>query len=59
MPGALGAATNTRRQALMPYPYYGAVTVINTHLGNYVSHLYLLSVEKKSARCLTLMFSYT
>ena len=59
VPGALGAATITRRQSLLPYPYYGAVSVINPHLGNYVSHLFLLSAEKKTARGLTMLFSYT
>jgi outer membrane receptor protein involved in Fe transport len=57
--GSLGAANITRRQSLLPYPYYGAVNVTNPHLGSYVSHLFLLSVEKKSARGLTLLFSYT
>ena len=59
VPGALGAANITRRQSLLPYPYYGAVNVTNPHAGNYISHLFLLSVERKSARGLTFLFSYT
>jgi hypothetical protein len=57
--GALGAATITRRQSLLPYPYYGAVNVTNPHMGNYFSNLLLVSVEKKTARGLTILFSYT
>jgi hypothetical protein len=57
--GALGAANITRRQSLVPFPYYGAINVTNPRLGSYTSHLFLLSAEKKSARGLTLLFSYT
>lgn len=59
VPGALGAATITRRQSLLPFPYYNAVNVINPHLGGYSSHLLLVSVEKKTANGLTLLLSYT
>lgn len=59
VPGALGAATITRKQALLPFPYYSAVNVIAPMMGNYISHLLLLSVEKKTTHGLTLLFSYT
>jgi len=59
VPGALGAATITRRQSLLPFPYYSSVDITNPHAGNYISHLFLLSVQKKSAHGLSLMFSYT
>ena len=59
VPGALGAATIARRQALLPFPHYGAVNVATPHIGNYFSHLLLISVQKKTAHGLTLMFSYT
>ena len=59
VPGALGAANITRRQSLLPFPYYNAVNVIAPLTGNYNSHLLLLSVEKKTAHGLTLLFSYT
>jgi hypothetical protein len=59
VPGSLGAATLTRLQALRPYPYYSAVTVVNPRAGNYISHLFLLTVEKKTAHGLTLLFSFT
>ncbi|MCL5745948.1 MAG: carboxypeptidase regulatory-like domain-containing protein, partial [Acidobacteria bacterium] len=57
--GALGAANITRRQSLLPFPYYGSVNVTNPRLGAYTSNLFLLSLEKKTARGLTLLFSYT
>lgn len=59
VPGALGAANITRQQSLLPFPYYNAVNVIAPLMGNYNSHLLLLSVEKKTAHGLTLLFSYT
>jgi hypothetical protein len=59
VPGALGAATITRRQSLLPFPYYGAINVTNPRLGSYSSNLFLFSVEKKSTNGLTLLFSYT
>ncbi len=57
--GSLGAATITRQQSLLPFPYYSSVSVTAPRLGSYISHLLLLSVEKKMTRGLTLMFSYT
>lgn len=59
VPGALGAATITRRQSLLPFPYYSGITITNPHAGNYFSNLFLLSVQKKTAHGLSLMFSYT
>ncbi len=59
VPGALGAANITRRQSLLPFPYYSGVSVIAPHMGNYNSHLLLLSMEKKTTHGLTLLFSYT
>ncbi len=57
--GSLGAANITRRQSLLPFPYYGSVNITNPRLGSYTSNLFLLSMEKKTARGLTLLFSYT
>ncbi len=59
VPGALGAATITRSQSLLPFPYYSSVSVINPHIGNYFSNLLLVRVEKKTTHGLTLLFSYT
>lgn len=59
VPGALGAATITRRQSLLAFPYYTSVNVINPRAGNYFSNLFLLSVEKKTRSGLSVLFSYT
>ncbi|MEK7409085.1 MAG: carboxypeptidase regulatory-like domain-containing protein [Acidobacteriota bacterium] len=59
VPGALGAATITRRQSLRPYPYYDSITVLNPLLGNFNFHALLLSVEKRMSRGLSLLVSYT
>lgn len=59
VPGSLGAATITRRQSLLPFPYYTSINVINPHIGNYFSNLFLLSIQKKTTSGLTVMFSYT
>jgi hypothetical protein len=59
VPGALGAATITRGQLLRPYPYYNNITVRNPRLGNYNYHSLLVSAEKRLARGLTFLFSYT
>lgn len=58
-PGALGAATITRQQSLLPFPYYEGVTITNPHTGSYFSNLLLFSVQKRTSDGLTLMFSYT
>jgi hypothetical protein len=57
--GALGAATLSRRQSLLPFPYYNSVNITNPHTGNYMSNLFLMTVQKRAATGLTLMFSYT
>ncbi len=59
VPGALGGATISREQSLKPFPYYSAITVRNPRLGSYNSHLFLLSVEKRMSRGLTLLVSTT
>lgn len=59
VPGALGGATLARSQTLRPYPYYQAINVSNPSLGNFSSNLFLLSVERKSASGVTVLFSYT
>ncbi|MBC8167262.1 MAG: hypothetical protein H7Y20_15500, partial [Bryobacteraceae bacterium] len=59
VPGSLGSATITREQSLRPFPWYGGIAVRNPRLGNFNSHLFLLSVEKRMARGLTALFSFT
>lgn len=59
VPGALGAATITRSQSLRPYPYYQGIGVRSPRLHGFISHLYLLTVEKRMAQGLTMLLSYT
>ncbi len=59
VPGALGAATISRLQALKPYPYYSGISIRNPRLGAYNSHLFLLSVEKRMSKGFTVLFSFT
>lgn len=59
VPGSLGAATITREQSLRPYPYYNQIIVTNPRNGNYNSHALLLSMQKRFARGLTLLASFT
>lgn len=59
VPGALGAATISRLQSLRPYPYYSGITARYPRIGNYTYHSFVLSVERRLARGLSLLFSYT
>jgi hypothetical protein len=59
VPGTLGAATITRSQSLRPFPYYQGITVRNPRYGAFMSHLALISVEKRMSRGFTMLFSYT
>lgn len=59
VPGALGASTITRRQSLLPYPYYNAVTVTSPRDGNFHGDAMMLAVQRRAARGLTLLTSYT
>ncbi len=59
VPGSLGAATITRQQSLLPYPYYTSITVRNPHLGNSIYNAGLLTVQKRMSKGLSLLVSYT
>ncbi len=59
VPGSLGAASITRAQALRPYPYFQGIGVRNPRYGAFISHLMLVSVEKRMSQGFTLLFSYT
>ncbi len=58
VPGTLGAATITRAQSLRPYPYYSGIGIRNPHYGAFMSHLLLLSVEKRMSNGFTMLLSY-
>ncbi|MBI2685512.1 MAG: TonB-dependent receptor [Acidobacteria bacterium] len=59
VPGALGNATITREQSLLPFPYYQGINVRNPRMGNFNSHLLIVSVEKRMSKGLTFMFNFT
>lgn len=59
VPGSLGTATITRVQALRPYPYFTNITARFPRIGNYNYDSLVLSAEKRMAKGLTLLFSYT
>jgi len=57
--GSLGAATITRRQSLLPYPYYNAITVTSPRDGNFHGDSMILAVQRHATHGLTLLSSYT
>ncbi|WP_170834973.1 carboxypeptidase regulatory-like domain-containing protein [Terriglobus roseus] len=59
VPGTLGAATITRRQSLLPFPYYNAITVTSPRDGNYHGDSMIAAVQRHGTRGLTLLASYT
>jgi hypothetical protein len=59
VPGPYGAATETLMQTLLPYPWLGAVTVANPHLGKSIYHALLLSAQKRYSQGLVLLTSFT
>jgi len=59
VPGALGNATITREQSLLPYPHYQAITVRAPRMSNFNSHLLIVSVEKRMSKGLTFMVNFT
>ncbi|MBI3682965.1 MAG: hypothetical protein HY235_21540, partial [Acidobacteria bacterium] len=59
VPGALGAGSISRSQSLRPYPHYQGINVNNPPSGNFLSNLFLLSVERKSSTGVTVLLSYT
>jgi hypothetical protein len=59
VPGSLGAATISRKQSLLPYPHYGAITVISPRDGNFHGDSAIIAVQRHGTRGLTLLSSYT
>jgi hypothetical protein len=57
--GQFGGATITRQQSLRPYPYMNAISTLNPRMGSYTSHLFLMSLERRMRKGLTVLFSYT
>ena len=57
--GPWGAATVTRNQTMLPYPWLGGATVRAPHMGNSIYHALLLSGEHRFSGGLTLLASYT
>jgi hypothetical protein len=59
VPGTLGAATITRKQSLLPFPYYGAITVTSPRDGNFHGDAMFVAVQRHGTHGLTLLTSYT
>lgn len=59
VPGALGNATITREQSLLPFPHYQGIAVRSPRMGNFNSHLIIVSVEKRMSKGLTFMVNFT
>jgi hypothetical protein len=59
VPGALGGATISREQSLLPYPHYQGITVRGARMGNFNSHMVIVSVEKRMSQGLSVMFNFT
>jgi hypothetical protein len=59
VPGALGNATITRQQSLLPFPYFQTITVRSPRMSHYSSHSLIISVEKRMSKGLTAMFNFT
>ncbi|WP_213805463.1 carboxypeptidase-like regulatory domain-containing protein [Granulicella sp. dw_53] len=59
VPGSLGAATITRKQSLLPFPYYGAITVTSPRDGNFHGDAMFVAVQRHGNHGLTLLSSYT
>lgn len=59
VPGSLGAATISKKQSLLPFPYYGAITVTSPRDGNFHGDSMILSAQRHANHGLTLIASYT
>lgn len=59
VPGSLGAATITRQQSLLPFPYYAGVNMLSPHDGDFIGHALQVSAAKRATHGLTLIVSYT
>lgn len=59
VPGTLGAASITRRQSLLPFPYYSTITVTSPRDGNFHGDSLILAMQRHASHGLTLLTSYT
>ena len=59
VPGTQGAATVSRKQTLLPYPYLGNVTVAAPTLANSIYHALLTTIQKRYSNGLVVRASYT
>jgi hypothetical protein len=59
IPGSLGAATITKQQSLLPFPYYTSVNVFSPHDGNMSAHYLELTGQRQARTGLTVLFGYT
>jgi hypothetical protein len=57
--GTLSAATVTRRQLLLPFPQFTAVSGGSGYLGNSIYHAFALKVEKRFSQGFSLLAAYT
>lgn len=59
VPGSLGAATITRAQLLLPYPYYASITAYSPRDGVFHGDSLEINVTRHSSNGLTLLANYT
>ena len=59
IPGNLGAARVTRQQSLRPFPYIAGITVRQPHQGNSSYNAFRLELNKRMAKGVSVMMSYT
>jgi hypothetical protein len=59
VPGALGNVTVARRQTLLPYPQYTAVSILTPRIGNSMYHSLQMKAEHRFSGGLTILMSYT
>ena len=59
VPGALGGATISREQSVLPFPYYQGASVRSARMGNFNSHMFIVSLEKRMSKGLSVMFNFT
>jgi hypothetical protein len=57
--GAFGGSTIQRRQLLRPYPYYNNIAIQAPNMGSSIYHGFLLNLEKRYARGVAFLSSFT
>lgn len=59
VPGVYGGSTITEKQSLLPYPYYGTISVSTPHMASSTYDSFVANVEKRMSAGLQLLASYT